>query len=164
MLVAAKIIHHPGLTESLLACMDIRACHILEYFWSPGRGCAFPGHRLGDIILRQRRRDKHAMPSPFLYLRCVCVCVSVVCRALNERVSSNEKVALSCVITANWHGNAAGAWKCKRTGLQWNVLERSAQHANTIRRYDHTFDQNDFCRQNQKGNFQRPPNPKIIQT
>jgi hypothetical protein len=74
----------------------------------------------------------------------VCVCVSVVCRALNERVSNNEKVALSCVITANWHGNAAGAWKCKRTGLQWNVPERSAQHANTIRRYDHTFDQNDL--------------------
>jgi len=67
----------------------------------------------------------------------VCVCVSVVCRALNERVSNNEKLALSCVITANWHGNAAGAWKCKRRGLQWNVLERSAQHANDICRCDH---------------------------
>jgi hypothetical protein len=163
LLVAAKIIHHPGLTESLLACMDIRACHILEYFGRPAGAVPFLDTVLGTSSCDNATGTNTQCRVHFFTFG-VCVCVSVVCRALNERVSSNEKVALSCVITANWHGNAAGAWKCKRTGLQWNMLERSAQHANTIRRYDHTFDQNDFCRQNQKGNFQRPPNPKIIQT
>jgi hypothetical protein len=75
------------------------------------RGCAFPGPRLGDILLRQRRRDKHAMPSPFLYFRCVCVCAAALFAAHLTNVFQAMK-KWRCIAVMCHHSELAG--KCSR--------------------------------------------------
>ena len=70
--VAKMFIHRPGLTESLRACVDILACRILEYFWSPG-AVPFLDSVLGTSCDNAVGTNTQCQVHFFTFGVCVCV-------------------------------------------------------------------------------------------